>query len=43
MNGHCKMSLIVASMHKLLHLAFGVLKSGQPFDPHYLEKRLATS
>jgi len=43
MNGHCKMSLIVASMHKLLHLAFGGLKSGQPFDPHYLEKRLATS
>ena len=39
--GHCKMSIIVAAMHKLLHLAFGVLKSGQPFDPLYLEKRLA--
>ena len=38
--GHCKMSIIVAAMHKLLHLAFGVLKSGQPFDPLYLEKRL---
>lgn len=40
--GHCKMSIIVAAMHKLLHLAYGVLKSGQPFDPLYLEKRLAT-
>jgi transposase len=39
--GHCKMSIIVAAMHKLLHLAYGVLKSGQPFDPLYLEKRLA--
>jgi transposase len=39
--GHCKMSIIVAAMHKLLHLAFGVLKSGQPFDPLYLDKRLA--
>jgi transposase len=41
--GHCKMSIIVAAMHKLLHLAFGVLKSGQPFDPLFHEKRLATS
>ena len=41
--GHCKMSIIVASMHKLLHLAFGVLKSGQPFDPLYLEKRLVAA
>jgi transposase len=39
--GHCKMSIIVAAMHKLLHLAFGVLKSGQPFDPLFHEKRLA--
>lgn len=39
--GHCKMSIIVAAMHKLLHLAFGVLKSGQPFDPCYEAKRLA--
>jgi transposase len=39
--GHCKMSIIVAAMHKLLHLAYGVLKSGQPFDPLYLDKRLA--
>jgi transposase len=41
--GHCQMSIIVAAMHKLLHLAFGVLKSGLPFDPLYLDKRRATS
>jgi len=39
--GHCKMSIVVAVMRKLLHLIFGILKSGQPFDPHYLEKRTA--
>jgi transposase len=39
--GHCKMSIVVAVMRKLLHLVFGVLKSGQPFDPLYLEKRAA--
>lgn len=33
--------LVVALMRKLLLLAFGVLKSGQPFDPHYLENRVA--
>lgn len=33
--------IVVAVMRKLLHLAFGVLQSGQPFDPHYLEKRAA--
>lgn len=39
--GHCKMSIIVAVMRKLLHLVYGILKSGQPFDPNYLEKRAA--
>lgn len=39
--GHSEMSIIGAAMHKLLHLAYGVLKSGQPFDPLYLEKQLA--
>jgi transposase len=29
-------AVIVAVMRKLLHLAYGVLKSGQPFDPHWL-------
>ena len=33
--------IVVAVMRKLLHLAFGILRSGQPFDPHYLEKRRA--
>jgi transposase len=41
--GHCKMSIVVAVMRKLLHLIFGILKSGQPFDPHYLEKRAAVA
>jgi transposase len=37
--GHAPKSVIVAVMRKLLHLAYGILKSGQPFDPHYLSKR----
>lgn len=41
--GHSELSIIGAAMHKLLHLAYGVLKSGQPFDPLYLEKRLASA
>lgn len=36
--GHCKMSIVCAIMRKLLHLVFGILKSGQPFDPHYRDK-----
>lgn len=30
--------IITALMRKLLHLAYGILKSGQPFDPHYLHR-----
>lgn len=30
--GKCKMSVIGAVMRKLIHLAYGVLKTGQPFD-----------
>lgn len=41
--GHCKMSIVVAVMRKLLHLVFGILKSGRPFDPHYLDKRAAVA
>jgi len=41
--GHCEMEIIVAVMRKLLHLVFGILKSGQPFDPHYLEKTAASA
>lgn len=35
--------VICAAMHKLLHLVFGILKSGKPFDPHFLEKQAVTS
>ena len=30
-----KMTIVVAIMRKLLHLAYGVLKTGKPFDPNY--------
>lgn len=30
------MEVIGAAMHKLLHLIFGILKTGRPFDPNYL-------
>ena len=33
------MAVIGAAMHKLLHLIYGVLKSGKPFDPDYLQKQ----
>lgn len=32
------MQIIGAAMRKLLHLVFGVLKTGRPFDPDYLVK-----
>jgi transposase len=31
--GKCPMQVIGAAMRKLVHLAYGVLKSGKPFDP----------
>jgi hypothetical protein len=34
-SGHVKMEVIVAAMKKILQLAYGVLKSGEPFDPDY--------
>lgn len=37
-HGKRPMQVIIAAMRKLLHIAYGVLKSGQPFDP---EKALA--
>jgi transposase len=33
--GKCKMVALGAAMHKLLRLAYGVLKSNLPFDPSY--------
>jgi transposase len=41
-HGLCKLQVVVAIMRKLLHVVYGILKSGQPFDPHYLEHRVAT-
>lgn len=34
-NGKTPMQIVTAVMRKLLHLAYGVLKSGRPFDPFY--------
>lgn len=34
--GKSKMTIVGAAMRKLLHLAYGVLKTGKPFDPNYL-------
>lgn len=36
--GVAKMVVVVACMRKLLHLAYGVLKTGCKFDPNYLER-----
>lgn len=33
--GKEKMVIVGAAMRKLLQLAYGILKSGRPFDPHY--------
>lgn len=33
--GYCEMEVITAVMRKLLHLVYGVLKSGRPFDPNF--------
>ncbi|NEQ11772.1 MAG: IS110 family transposase [Moorea sp. SIO4E2] len=38
--GKSRMSIIGASMRKLVHLAYGVLKNQQPFDPHHLDNML---
>ena len=36
-SGHAKMEVIVAAMKKLLHLVYGVLKHGMPFDPDFVQ------
>jgi transposase len=36
--GKCEMQIIGAVMRKLIHLAYGVLKSGKPYDPLYAQK-----
>jgi transposase len=40
--GLCDMEIVTAIMRKLLHLAYGILKSGRPFDPDFLQSRLST-
>lgn len=41
--GKCKMVALGAAMHKLLRIAFGVLKSDSPFDPTFhLQFQFAT-
>jgi hypothetical protein len=35
LRGKHKMTIIAAVMHQLLVLAYGVLKSGLPFDPDF--------
>jgi transposase len=35
--GKCKMSVIGAAMRKLIHAAYGVLKTGKPFDPQWAQ------
>jgi transposase len=40
-NGMAKMAVIGAVMHKLSHLIYGVIRTGKPFDPRYLQKGLA--
>lgn len=42
-NGLQPMEVIGAAMRKLLHLVFGILKTGRPFDPNYLQQRQALS
>lgn len=37
--GLTKMEVTTACMRKLLHLAFGILKSGKPFDPTFLDQK----
>ena len=40
--GKSSMAIVGAAMHKLIRLAFGVLKSGLPFDPNYSRRTQAT-
>ena len=41
--GYRPNAITVAVMRKLLHFAYGILKSGQPFDPDYLTKQTQTA
>lgn len=41
--GKPKMAVVVAVMRKLLHLVYGILTSGLPFDPNFLAQPAATT
>jgi transposase len=41
--GKAKLAVVAAVMRKLLHLVYGILTSGQPFDPDYLDKQAVTA
>lgn len=41
--GKHRMAIVGAAMRKLIHLAFGVLKNEQPFDPNYLVNNANTA
>jgi transposase len=38
--GKSKMTIVGAAMRKLVHLIYGVLKSGVPFDPNYVNRKV---
>jgi transposase len=38
--GNCQLYILCTVMRKLLHFAFGVLKSNSPFDPNFLDKHM---
>jgi transposase len=40
-NGMAKKAVIGAVMHKLVHLIYGVIRTGKPFDANYSSKGLA--
>jgi hypothetical protein len=40
-NGMAKQAVIIAVMHKLTHLIYGVIHNNAPFDPNFLAKKLA--
>ena len=41
-NGKCPKEAVCAAMRKLLHISYGVLKSGKPFDPNYLNSIISS-
>jgi transposase len=41
-NGKRPIEAVCAAMRKLLHLAYGILKSGKPFDPNFLNTSLSS-